>query len=621
MIEPRLFLCSGIKIEPGNQIIGGRKIIDLDSLGSKPNVHIKLENVTDFFLTHLTDRLVDLLEIATYVFAADCSTKRGTEWSVEETVEPWGRDFKFLIPVRDLQFWQSEDIQKQLVGVLNFLSNDDYSFEFTKLKEDRQKQNYLDIGETKWDFEGVDRVSMFSGGLDSLAGAVQAANDNKKLVLVSHRPVAYLGKRQQELFAKLKETFPVPMIHIPVWINKAENFSREHTQRTRSFLFSALGTIVAEMLNAGGVSFFENGVVSLNLPVADEVLQARASRTTHPITLALFSQFYSLVTERQFIIDNPYLFKTKSEIIEIIANNRGAKLIQYTCSCAHNMFKAKTQWHCGTCSQCIDRRIAVLAVGQESNDPDTDYVSDVFTGPRKERYEKNMAVNFARHGVELNNFSENELATKFNRELIQATRYLEDSTRAAQQLIALHKRHGSMVKKVLDEQLQKNVSALLDGNLEKTCMLAMIAGQEHIVSSWKQYADRIYQVLQKGIPVACEKHKALDEPHLQQLCDAILKSNDVELDREFPFMQWSSSLTKPDGSVESLKLWIEYKYVRDKKGIRPITEDISADLNKYGDNDRNVAFIIYDPKHLITDDKKFSEPIVRRQGMLVYFIR
>jgi hypothetical protein len=232
-----------------------------------------------------------------------------------------------------------------------------------------------------------------------------------------------------------------------------------------------------------------------------------------------------------------------------------------------------------------------------------------------------MAVNYARHALELNNLSEVEIAAKFNRELIKATRFSKDSSTAAQSLINLHKRHGEAVKLVLDNQLQNNVSALLDGRLDKTSMLAMIAGQEHTVSSWKKYADRIFQVLQKGIPIACEKHKAIDEPHFQQLCDGIIKSNELQLDREFPFMQWSSSMTKPDGSVESLKLWVEYKYVRDKKGIRAITEDIAADLIKYGDNDRNVAFIIYDPKHLITDEAKFSAPIIKRTGMFVYFIR
>lgn len=118
---------------------------------------------------------------------------------------------------------------------------------------------------------------MFSGGLDSLAGVVEMARAGANLVLVSHRPVSTLDARQKRLFRELQKQFPGQLIHIPVWINKAQSFGRESTQRTRSFLFSALGTLVAQSVRARGLRFYENGVVSLNLPIAQEALRARAS--------------------------------------------------------------------------------------------------------------------------------------------------------------------------------------------------------------------------------------------------------------------------------------------------------------------------------------------------------
>jgi len=136
--------------------------------------------------------------------------------------------------------------------------------------------------------------------------------------------------------------------------------------------------------------------------------------------LHLFRQFFSLVTGRDLQVDNPFLFNTKAEIVRSIAANQGADLIQYTCSCAHPMFKSKTQWHCGTCSQCIDRRFAVLSSGCAEYDPETDYVSDVFAGPRREGYERNIAVDYVRHGIELERMSEEEIASKFNSELTRA---------------------------------------------------------------------------------------------------------------------------------------------------------------------------------------------------------
>ena len=270
--------------------------------------------------------------------------------------------------------------------VLNFLSNDKYSFTFVPLEHDRSyQQQYFEFGDLEdWPFYGPERVLMFSGGLDSLAGAVETARGGAKLVLVSHRPVSTLDSRQKKLFSELRKEFPDQVIHIPVWINKAERLGRrEPTQRTRSFLFSALGTVVAQSVQAGGVRFFENGIVSLNLPVADEALRARASRTTHPVALQLLKSLCSAVTARDFAVDNPYLFKTKTDVVTILSTHKAAHLIPHTCSCAHSMFKPKTQWHCGRCSQCIDRRFAITAAGLLAYDSEADYVSDVFVGPRK----------------------------------------------------------------------------------------------------------------------------------------------------------------------------------------------------------------------------------------------
>jgi hypothetical protein len=462
---------------------------------------------------------------------------------------------------------------------------------------------------------------MFSGGLDSLAGAVASARQGENLVLVSHRSVGTLDKRQRELFKQLKLTYPNPMLHIPVWINKDANLGREHTQRTRSFLYSALGTVVAESLRAGGVRFFENGVVSLNLPIADEALRARASRTTHPLALNLLEQLYCLITEREFVLDNPFLFETKADIVRIIADSGGEQLIPYTCSCAHSMFQSKNQWHCGSCSQCIDRRIAIMAAGQQHNDPEFDYVSDVFTGDRKQGYEQNVAVDYVRHAIELHRMDSVHISTVFNLELSRAARTFSDRREAVRMLIDLHKRHGEEVFSVLIQQIENNARHLVNGDLPQHSMLGLIAGSEHLTSTWKRFAGKVIAILQTGVPIACQSEKPANEPRLQQICDGILSTHESDLIREFPFMRWSSSSTKPDWSSEIFNLWIELKYVRDKKDIREITEAIAADITKYGDNQRYVLFAVYDPYHLIANEDIFSEPIRTRPTMDIAFIR
>jgi hypothetical protein len=472
-------VCSGAKVAASDPVTKGRLRVELDSVGSKPNVHISFENVAKVFRHNLFPRLIDFLEIASYVFSADCATQRGRKWADDDSTEPWGRDLSFIIPVRQPDFWQAPRIKDLIEEVLGFLSNDNYSFRFVPLQHDRaDQQRYFEFGDLEeWPFQSPERVLMFSGGLDSLAGAVETAVAGTKSVLVSHRPVSTLDSRQKKLFSELQKRFPGQFIHVPVWINKSESFGREPTQRTRSFLYSALGTLVAQSVHAGGVRFYENGIVSLNLPIAQEAIRSRASRTTHPLALHLLASLCAAVTERDFSVDNPFLFKTKTEVVTTLATHETAYLIADSCSCSHSMFQSKTQHHCGRCSQCIDRRFATTAAGLLSYDSEKDYVIDVFGGPRKDPLEKAIALDYTRHGIELHQRSENELAALFNAEISRAVRYELKRSEAAQKIIAMHKRHGETVTRVLEQKVSENATKLVEGTLDSTSLLALTLGQ------------------------------------------------------------------------------------------------------------------------------------------------
>ena len=453
-------------------------------MGAKSNVHIRFENVAKVFRQNLSPRLIDFLEIASYVYSADCATPRGKTWTDDNSTEPWSRDFSFVIPVREPEFWARAEIQNLLERILNFLSDDKYSFNFVPLRHDRSEQSYFDFGDLKdWPFHHPDRVIMFSGGLDSLAGAVETAACGGKVVLVSHRSVSTLDARQNELFKRLQQLYPGQLVRVPVWVNKAEKFGREPTQRTRSFLFSALGTLVAHSIQANGVRFYENGVVSLNFPIAQEVLRSRASRTTHPLALHLLSSLSTAMVETNFAVDNHFLIKTKTEVVASLATHQAAQLIGATCSCSHSMFQTKTQRHCGRCTQCIDRRFATLAAELQSCDSSKDYVADVFIGPRKDSLEKAIALDYVRHGLELARKSENELAANFNTELSRAVRHVEDRSQAAREIVSMHKRHGEVVSRVLEQQLRTNAAEFVAGTLDATSLLAMVATRKHLTAN------------------------------------------------------------------------------------------------------------------------------------------
>jgi hypothetical protein len=443
---------------------------------------VRFEDVARAFQQNISPRLMDFLEIASYVFTADCSTKRG-EWKDEKSEEPWGRDLAFLIGVREPEFWETPSVKGLMQEVLRFLSNDSYSFQFVRLKKDRKAQTpYFEWDQDDWPFYKPDRVLMFSGGLDSLAGIVETAASGGKSVLVSHRPVTTLDARQKRLFGELQKKFPGQLIHVPVWINKNERYGREPTQRTRSFLFAALATLVAQSIEARGIRFYENGVLSVNLPMAEEVLRARASRTTHPVALHLLSSLAALVTGRDMLIDNPFQCKTKTEVVQSLSTHNATDLIPLSCSCSHLMFQPGEKRHCGRCSQCIDRRFAVAGAGLLSKDPEMDYVTDVFVGPRPKQLDRSIAIDYTRHGIELERRSEAEIAGIFNAEISRAVRYESKRREAAEALISMHKRHGTIVRQVLEDQVRSNAARLIDRTLAETSLLALAIGQKYLPS-------------------------------------------------------------------------------------------------------------------------------------------
>jgi len=80
-------------------------------------------------------------------------------------------------------------------------------------------------------------------------------------------------------------------------------------------------------------------------------------------------------------------------------------------------------------------------------------------------------------------------------------------------------------------------------------------------------------------------------------------------------------MTKPDWSDENAAVWVELKYIRTSSDVRKATEEIAADITKYGDNGRRTLFAIYDPDRRIAEDAAFVSDIQRHDGTLARIIR
>lgn len=172
--------------------------------------------------------------------------------------------------------------------------------------------------------------------------------------------------------------------------------NQEGSHRARSFLFAALGIANVVAFGLDRLKFYESGFVSLNLPPVGNVLGTRATRTTHPQTLERFSGFFSLLLRKGFRVENPYFWRTKKDVVEKIDRLGFSDLIAQTRSCAdvHNLTTMYS--HCGCCSQCVDRRFAILGAGLEQFDPAEAYRVDLMTGERKRVIDKEVALSYVR---------------------------------------------------------------------------------------------------------------------------------------------------------------------------------------------------------------------------------
>jgi hypothetical protein len=339
-----LVLCGGARRSGQSDATALR----LDLHGPSSNVTLRIQDLSARLVSNIPDTLVDLLEVAAYVYAADSAIGRGGKTDAQLGAR-WRRSLSFFVPVRRPNLWQSAAVSSALRDLLGFMSDDTYTFEFSQIDVRPKVQSYLEFSGEDIESFSPDEVVLFSGGIDSFAGAVERlAADGKSCALVSHRSATKIASTQTDLVASLRARFGRSRIlHIPVLVNLDERLGRESTHRTRSFLFAALGAATARLFGLDRLSFFENGVVSMNLPLLAQVVGARATRTTHPQVLAGFRNLLSELFECPFSVANPFVWRTKAEIVEGISAHGCGDLIRDTRSCTRVRDMTRQHPHCG----------------------------------------------------------------------------------------------------------------------------------------------------------------------------------------------------------------------------------------------------------------------------------
>jgi 7-cyano-7-deazaguanine synthase in queuosine biosynthesis len=326
----------------------------LNPLLLKPDFNLRT-GIADFsqYFPVPTSLEKDLLLLASTVYACDLAFKRGVREEITRSIE-------ITIPV--VNYHAFERLNDQLVQILWLLSHDNWTINFTQLKDGESPERQ------DWQ-QSVGKTLLFSGGLDSLAGAVALIDEFgvEAIQLASHitaNPVT--RSSQQNLIEYLKNHYQAE----PEWVvirtggrkNKGFDFpsddAREETQRTRSFMFLTIAALAARRRGKSEVVMIaENGQMAIHLPLTIARMGAFSTHTAHPEFIQEVGTYFTNLLGFPIEIFNPYLYKTKGETIAKLVKDH-AKAVAISVSCWRGSRLSKEFNHCGECVPCLIRRIS-----------------------------------------------------------------------------------------------------------------------------------------------------------------------------------------------------------------------------------------------------------------------
>ncbi|MBC7772930.1 MAG: 7-cyano-7-deazaguanine synthase [Pyrinomonadaceae bacterium] len=232
---------------------------------------------------------------------------------------------------------------------------------------------------------------------------------------------------------------------------------------------------MADAFRLNAISFYENGVTSINLAVCEQVTGARATRTTHPKTIRCFERFLSLLFERPFSVHTPFMDKTKTDVLLGIKQIKMADLCPKTMSCAHVISSTNLHTHCGICSQCIDRRLSELAANLTGDEISPSmYKVDPLTDHLAEEPSVILAESLIRLWNRLEKKADlTSLCTDYP-ELSRICRHLGvPPQQGGERILDLLRRNAAQMCAVLDRLAQDRIRELRQGDIPSHSLLGL----------------------------------------------------------------------------------------------------------------------------------------------------
>ena len=607
---PIQFYCNGIK-----ETVVRRRHREKKSLSYYENEQCNRNmtlKLSDFVqqVVYLPDRVLDLLEIAAYVFCADRSVRRGARDDLH--YQSWSRNIEYNIRVRDYDFWHNEKIRKLLAQTVTWITGDMAHKFYFYPGHKTEKTSLFDHSQFVDSLEGSNVVMLFSGGLDSLAGTIKLLEETQAtLWLVSHKSSQITTRTQYRLVEALKKQYlPKRINHSFFECHLHKDRAPEESQRTRAFLYTSAAFAMSSALKLNSFYLYENAITALNFPKRGAMINARVSRTAHPKTIRLLESLFHEIGQDKCNIVNPFKEKTKTDIVECIHKYDKLHLANSSVSCSKIFKGNNSSTHCGCCSQCIDRRFAFHALNCESFDEGI-YSFDFINEPITDGETKTNIIDYIRQAREFLHSNEDSFYIDKADLLSEVIDHKLDEFAQVSRISDVCKRHGKQVQKALVNMIHP-LEYYPEGSLF-TLIKTGDYERAPVYTLAKQIANELEVFIRKTYSLS----KPKNENELNASINGYLSGHGTRFENEHPTLKFGTARTIPDHSCQDML--VEVKYIRTNTTPSKANEGIAADLTKYPDEPLKL-FIVYDPYSQITDRNEFRRDFEVKRHCIIHII-
>lgn len=357
---------------------GDSAVYEIDFLDSERRMAFGMGQALDQLASiglRPSERAIDLVVLAALVNAGDTRVSRSVN-----AQDGWTREIDLYAPVSQPQVWN--DAKRHIETLLKFLTGDRWRVYF---RPRTARTETLAVQPKRLAIDGLTEVSLLSGGLDSLIGAIDVLADGRRPLFVSHYWDAETAKAQTYLLGVLDKHFSdheIKSLRVRLGFDKhhLDTGETEQTQRGRSFLFYALAALAASAFDRlTSVNIPENGLIALNVPLDPLRIGALSTRTAHPHVIAGMGRLTDAIGV-SVSFTNPYRHMTKGEMVAESADGGFLRrVVSNSMSCsspAKARYKGLSPRHCGYCVPCLIRR-ASLKAGIAGRDPTLYTIEDL----------------------------------------------------------------------------------------------------------------------------------------------------------------------------------------------------------------------------------------------------